>query len=288
MKIISIFCFLSLISCSKSNDKSNTNGKPAPPKEQKPSQSQKTSAVKSVENIEKTVFIVENDTKEKHSLDITWGKHKPFRVVPRNLSEVIKNSIYPYFETGGCNCRCKGECMVQDQPPHKEVSIEPGKSFTFEWNNSIIVWNKQEEGKSSCCSEQPAKAGSYLVSVCTTKNVCGTATVNLPSKDPVKIQLSSAGAQQNCTNLNKVTPPLAVKAFVDIFMENQFKGSSKKCTTTYTCVDEKTTIKEQGDCSITIIPRTNKIEILGLYKNAKGKYDRYSVFFDNEMTRVIR
>lgn len=210
MKVISIFCFLSLISCSKSNDKSNTNGKPSPAQEQMPSQSQKTSDVKKVENIGKTVFIVENDTNEKHFLDITWGSHKPFRVVPRNLSDVIKNSIYPYFETGGCTCDPDGSCRKQAKPPHKEQLLEPGKTFSYEWNRNIIIWKKHEKRQSRYCVENPIEPGTYLVSVCTTKNVCVTATVNLPSKDPVKIKLSSVGAQVNCTNLNKDTTPLAV------------------------------------------------------------------------------
>lgn len=288
MKIISIFCVLSFIACSKGNEKPNTNGKPLPPGEQKPTQSQTTSAVKKVKSIEKTVFIVENDTNESHSLDISWGNHRPFRVVPLNLPDAIKKSLFPYFDIAGCICRCKGGCRKSSQPPHKEKLLEPGKTFSYEWSSNLVIWNKNATGTSKCCHEHAIESGSYLVSVCTTKNVCGTTTVNLPSKDPVKIKLSSAAAQTNCTNLNKVTAPLAVKAFVDIFMENNFKGSSKKCTHSYTCADEKTQIKEKGDCSVTIIPSKSSVEILGLYKNAQGKYDRYSVLFDKEMTRVIR
>lgn len=188
MKNFWILCCIGLIfSCSRQQPvPSSAEGPGKSPQKGAPAAKPMSNPVHSAK-VGKTTLWVENDTRQSVTFNVRWGDYQPFRVSYAGKSES--------HALDGCTCDGDGKCRNRDQPPVRNILLEPGKTFSFEWKGTIVVWNKSVvEPRSRYCVNAALPAGSYRISVCTSERKCAGTEAKLPSPKPVVIKLSTLAA----------------------------------------------------------------------------------------------
>lgn len=236
-----------------------------------------------------TKIRVLNDTKKSLTFERTFGFQQALGAM--RLDGPMNSSV------GLWKCRCKcgmSSCPEAARPRTSLLTMQPGKSFTFEWDGRLRRKDKHPK-TGPCCTEFNPPAGRYVFTACTKAGICSHTEVKLPTNLPILIKMSDKSKANDCKMLNKKLVARGAKGFLRHLARHLKTRPLSSCPKTPECL-APTSLKKRlaaltkKKCSLFVVPRGAEVElraIIPLLPNKLGGED-YSSFSDPHFTRVFR
>lgn len=135
-------------------------------------------------------------------------------------------------------------------------TVAAGATLDLSWSGKVLA-----NRKDSCVEAQGFESGKYLLSYCPAGGPCATAEVQLPSKDPVELKLSSAVATGTCDALDRAALKRAVAPTGRYFSHYAVGRSFEGCPSEPACVEaaglEAALKASKPPCNSVVVPQAN-------------------------------